>query len=151
MNVARAVAVIPLRDGIDANWVAMCLRSAEVQSLIHGWATTTVQATLNLRDVRRLPILLAPEPDRSDITRAIRLLDEKIEQNRRTGAKLQGLARAVFKAWFVDFEPVKARPPGATSFPGMPPATFAALPTRFIDSDLGPCRKAGRCAGSKTC
>jgi len=136
-NVARAVAVIPLRDGIDADWVAMCLRSAEVQSLMHGWATTTVQATLNLRDVRRLPILLAPEPDRSDITRAVRLLDDKIEQNRRTGAKLEGLARAVFKAWFVDFEPVKAKAAGATAFPGMPPETFAALPTRFIDSALG--------------
>src|SRR5690606_8695203 len=108
------------------------------QSLMRGWATTTVQATLNLRDVRRLPILLAPEPDRSEITRVVKQLDDKIEHNRRTGRKLEALARAVFKAWFVDFEPVKAKAAGATAFPGMPAATFAALPTRLTDSPLGP-------------
>src|SRR5690606_22624274 len=48
------------------------------------------------------------------------------------------LARAMFKAWFVDFEPVHAKAAGATSFPGMPPETFAALPTRFTNSELGP-------------
>ncbi|MEZ6141502.1 MAG: hypothetical protein R3B84_13095 [Zavarzinella sp.] len=137
-NVARAVAVIPLRDGIDPNWVAMCLGSSELQSLMRGWATTTVQATLNLRDVRRLPILLAPEPNRSEITRVVKHLDDKIEQNRKTGKKLEELARAVFKAWFVDFEPVKAKAAGATSFPGMPAETFATLPTQFVDSPLGP-------------
>src|SRR5690606_24044123 len=95
-------------------------------------------ATLNLRDVRRLPILLAPEPDRSNITRAVKQLDDKIEQNRRTGRKLEALARAVFKAWFVDFEPVKAKAAGAAAFPGMPADTFAALPPRLVDSELGP-------------
>jgi len=44
----------------------------------------------------------------------------------------------VFKAWFVDFEPVKAKAAGATAFPGMPPETFATLPTRLTNSDLGP-------------
>jgi type I restriction enzyme S subunit len=43
----------------------------------------------------------------------------------------------VFKAWFVDFEPVKAKAAGATAFPGMPPETFATLPTRLVDSELG--------------
>ncbi len=76
--------------------------------------------------------------EQKQIAAVLGSLDDKIEQNRRTGAKLEGLARAVFKAWFVDFEPVKAKAAGATSFPGMPPATFAALPTRFVDSDLGP-------------
>jgi type I restriction enzyme, S subunit len=137
-NVARAVAVIPLKADIDPRWVAMCLRSAGVQDLMRAWATTTVQATLNLRDVRRLPILLAPQPDRGNITRAITEIDEKIEQNRRTGRALEGFARAVFKAWFVDFEPVKAKAAGAAGFPGMPPAAFAALPARFTGSPLGP-------------
>lgn len=68
----------------------------------------------------------------------LRSLDDKIEQNRRTGRKLEELARAVFKAWFVDFEPVKAKAAGATAFPGMPAETFAALPTRLTDSALGP-------------
>ncbi|HYE32906.1 MAG TPA: restriction endonuclease subunit S [Methylomirabilota bacterium] len=137
-NVARAVAVIPPRADIDPHWLAMCLRSGDIQSLIRAWATTTVQATLNLRDVRRLPILIAPEPDRSSITQAIKQLEAKIEQNRRSGRALENLARATFKAWFVDFEPVKAKAAGQTSFRGMPPAAFAALPDRFTNSPLGP-------------
>jgi type I restriction enzyme S subunit len=65
-------------------------------------------------------------------------INDKIEQNRRTGRKLEELARATFKAWFVDFEPVQAKAAGQTSFPGMPPAAFAALPNRLTDSSLGP-------------
>ena len=137
-NVARAVAVIPLKANIDPYWVAMCLRSADVQALVRAWATTTVQATLNLRDVRRLPVLLAPEPDRTNITRAIRQFDDKLEQNRRTGRALEGLAQATFKAWFVDFEPIKAKAAGAAGYPGMPHAAFAALPGRLTDSRVGP-------------
>lgn len=65
-------------------------------------------------------------------------LDDKIEQNRRTARALERLARAIFRAWFVDFEPVKARQAGAASFPSMPESVFDALPTRFTDSELGP-------------
>lgn len=137
-NVARAVSVIPLKSGIDPRWITYCLRSSEVQGLMRAWATTTVQATLNLRDVRRLPILLPPEPLRSAMTDAVGFIDDKIEHNRRTAQALERLARAIFRAWFVDFEPVKAKAAGATAFPSMPQAVFDALPTRFIDSEIGP-------------
>ncbi|QKK08440.1 MAG: restriction endonuclease subunit S [Planctomycetota bacterium] len=65
-------------------------------------------------------------------------LDDKIEQNRRTARVLERLARAIFKAWFVDFEPVKAKAAGAASFPSMPQPTFDALPTTFTTTDHGP-------------
>ena len=65
-------------------------------------------------------------------------LDDKIEQNRRTVRGLERLARAIFRAWFVDFEPVKAKAAGAASFPSMPQAIFDALPTHFIDTKIGP-------------
>ncbi len=65
-------------------------------------------------------------------------LDDKIEQNRRTAQALEQLARAIFRAWFVDFEPVKAKAEGATAFPSMPQPVFDALPTGFVDSDIGP-------------
>jgi type I restriction enzyme S subunit len=51
---------------------------------------------------------------------------------------LERLARAIFRAWFVDFEPVHAKAAGATSFPSMPQSVFDSLPTRFTDSELGP-------------
>lgn len=85
-----------------------------------------------------IDLKVPPENVQNAIANVLGSLDDKIEQNRRTGAKLEELARAVFKAWFVDFEPVKAKAAGATAFPGMPPETFATLPTRLIDSPLGP-------------
>ena len=137
-NVARAIGVIPLATGTDPRWVALCLRSSAVQALMRAWATTTVQATLNLREVRRLPILMPPEGLRARITETVGALDDKIEQNRRTAQALERLARAIFRAWFVDFEPVKAKVAGATAFPSTPQPVFDALPTRFVDSAVGP-------------
>ena len=153
-NAARALAVVRLANPSDAAFVRLCLISPPIRHLMRVWCNTTVQATLNLKDLRLLPIPWPPAGDRAAMVRVLRSLDDKIEQNRRTGAKLEGLARAVFKAWFVDFEPVKAKAAGGTgfqpvmggkqrqdaaaTFPGMPPETFAALPTRLEDSELGP-------------
>ena len=79
-----------------------------------------------------------PIPKQRAIAGVLGALDDKIEQNRRTAHALEQLTRVVFRAWFVDFEPVKAKAGGATSFPSMPQAVFDALPTRFVDSEIGP-------------
>jgi type I restriction enzyme S subunit len=137
-NVARAIGVIPLKPGVAPRWVAYCLRSAPVQALMRAWATTTVQATLNLRDVRQIPILLAPEPLRAAIMHVVDSLDDKIDTNRRTAQALERLAQTVFGTWFMNFEPVKAKAAGAATFPSMSQEIFDALPARFADSDVGP-------------
>jgi type I restriction enzyme, S subunit len=95
-----------------------------------------IQRPLNTLREAALPV--PPVPVQAQIVGVLGSLDDKIEQNRRTGRKLEGLARAVFKAWFVDFEPVKAKAAGATGFPGMPAATFATLPKRLVNSEFGP-------------
>ncbi len=136
-NVARAVAVIPIRQGFDPRWITACLRSAPLQHLIHTWATTTVQATFNLRDVRRLPIVIPPDSTREWMISTLGSLDDKIELNRRMNGLLEGMARATFRAWFIDFEPVRAKADGASSFPGMPQAAFDDLPTTFVNSEIG--------------
>jgi len=91
-----------------------------------------------LTTLREATLPVPPVTVQEQIVGVLGALDDKIEQNRRTGRALEGLARAVFKAWFVDFEPVKAKAAGQTSFPAMPPAAFAALPDRFVASELGP-------------
>jgi type I restriction enzyme S subunit len=93
---------------------------------------------LNNDMLSRLQIVLPDVKIQEEIGYTLRSLDDKIEQNRRTGGALEGLARATFKAWFVDFEPVKAKAAGAAGFPGMPRATFAALPNCLTESSLGP-------------
>lgn len=83
--------------------------------------------------------IVVPMPDEQcAIANILGTLDDKIEQNLRTAQALERLAQAIFRAWFVDFEPIKAKAAGVTSFPSMPQPVFNDLPTRFADFDIGP-------------
>ena len=85
-----------------------------------------------------MEVRLPPIDEQHAIAGVLGALDNKIEQNRQTAGKLERLARAIFRAWFVDFEPVKAKVVGADSFPSMPQHVFDSLPTRFVDSEIAP-------------
>lgn len=93
---------------------------------------------LNRNHLHMAPVTIPDLDTQRAIAAVLGSLDDKIEQNRRTARALERLARAIFRAWFVDFEPVKAKAAGAASFPSMPQPIFDALPTTFTNSDLGP-------------
>ena len=129
-NVARAVGVIPVRKDPGSLWVSICLRSAFIQHCIRTWATTTVQATFNLRDLAKLPIPIPPADTRESIAAVLGALDDKIELNRRMNATLEAMARALFQSWFVDFDPVRAKLDGRQPV-GLDPGTAALFPSHF--------------------
>ena len=135
-NVARAVGVIPVLKDPGSLWVSICLRFTFIQHCIRTWATTTVQATFNLRDLAKLPIPIPPPNTREGIMAVIGALDDKIELNRRMNATLEAMARALFQSWFVDFEPVRAKLDGRKPL-GMDEATAALFPDGFEESLLG--------------
>lgn len=89
-------------------------------------------------DLVKLPVLLPRLQEQKAVAQLLGTLDDKIELNRQMNRTLEAMARAIFKAWFVDFEPVKAKAEGATSFRGMPQEVFDHLPDRFVESELGP-------------
>lgn len=61
---------------------------------------------LALADIRKFRVLLPPLPEQRAIASILGALDDKIELNRRMNATLESLARAIFKSWFVDFDPI---------------------------------------------
>jgi len=134
-NVARAVAVIPVRKEIGAYWVQVALKSPTVRHMIDSRLNTTVQATLNLRDVAQLPIVLPPQGERERIAHILGTLDDKIELNRHMNETLEAMARALFKSWFVDFDPVRAKTERRD--PGLPKPLADLFPDSFEDSELG--------------
>ena len=134
-NTARAVAVIPVRQDVGSYWVKLALRSAKVRHIIDSRLNTTVQATLNLRDVAQLPIVMPPEPERRAIAHILGTLDDKIELNRRMSETLEAMARALFQSWFVDFDSVRAKMEGRD--PGLPRHIADLFPDRLVDSELG--------------
>ena len=135
-NVARAVGVVKPANGIDAKWIAICLRSPLSQHLLGSRANTTVQTTINLKDVRALPIPIPPLDERLQIADFISALDDRIALLRETNATLEAIAQALFKSWFVDFDPVRAKSQGLAPA-GMDEVTAALFPDSFGESALG--------------
>ncbi|MFV3408900.1 restriction endonuclease subunit S [Bdellovibrio bacteriovorus] len=135
-NTARAVGVIPIKKEYDNRWVALCLRSKYAQHLMQMWANTTVQATLNLKDVTQLPIPIPPKEHAKYLADKASLLDSKILLNNQINETLESMAKAIFKEWFIDFGPVKAKAEGKKPF-GMNDETAALFPDSFEESELG--------------
>jgi type I restriction enzyme S subunit len=105
---------------------------------VTGAGVGSVRVRIYYNELSRLPLVLPPLYEQRAIADVLGALDDKIEQNRRTARALERMARAMFRAWFVNFEPVKAKAAGAAAFPSMPQPVFDALPTRFVDSAIGP-------------
>ena len=126
------VATPKLRN--DLRFLFYLLGSLELRRTAIGSAQPLMTQG-GLKIVRtKVPVLA----EQKAIAGVLGALDDKIESNRRTSQALERVARAIFRAWFVDFEPVKAKAAGARSFPGMPQEAFDYLPTRLVASELGP-------------
>ena len=139
-NTARAVGVIPVKKEYNNNWVSLCLRSKYAQHLMQMWANTTVQATLNLKDVAQLPIPMPPKGQVELISAQAILFDDKILLNNQINETLESMVKAIFKEWFIDFGPVKSKAEGKKPF-GMDDKTASLFPDNFQDSELGPVPK----------
>jgi type I restriction enzyme S subunit len=140
-NTARAVAVLPVLDEPGPRWVQYALQTGPAREYIQTRLNTTVQATLNLGDVTTLPIPMPPREARERSLRILGALDDKIELNRKMNATLEAMARALFKSWFVDFDPVRAKAEGRVPS-GMDAETAKLFPSAFVDSELGPIPRA---------
>ena len=90
---------------------------------------------LNSDELRALDFSLPPLAEQRAIARVLGALDDKIELNRRMSETLEEMARALFRSWFVDFDPVRAKAEGRPS--GLPPDLDALFPASFEASGLG--------------
>lgn len=106
------------------------------ETYIKNFATGTAATTITKQAVRDLQIVLPPLPEQKAIAHILGTLDDKIELNREMNRTLEGMARAIFKSWFVDFDPVRAKMEGRLPA-GMDAATAELFPSEFEDSVLG--------------
>lgn len=145
-NAARALAVVRLRNPEDARYLTYALSAPSVQNTIKNWCNTTVQATLNLKEIRALPVPWPEQRIRETIAATIGSFADKIVLNRRMSETLEAMAQVIFRDWFVDFGPVRRKMAGATDpvaiMGGLTPdpiraAELAALfPDALGDDDL---------------
>ena len=134
-NVSRDVGVIALNETVDHRYVDFCLKSR----IAVEWLTSRLQGSvtqkINLGILRELPVPTPALEEQRAIAHILGTLDDKIELNRRMNETLEAIARAIFKSWFVDFDPVRAKTEGRD--PGLPSHIAALFPDRLVDSELG--------------
>jgi type I restriction enzyme S subunit len=88
-----------------------------------------------LSSLKRIPLEVPPLGEQKAIAHILGTLDDKIELNRKTNETLEAMAKALFKSWFVDFDPVRAKAEGRPT--GLPDEISDLFPDSFEDSELG--------------
>lgn len=97
----------------------------------------TAQPFISQGDARDLRIAVPSLDEQRAIAGVLGALDDKIELNRQMSQTLEAMAQAIFKSWFVDFDPIVAKATGRRPF-GTDEKTGAVFPHRFVESDFGP-------------
>ncbi|HPY71547.1 MAG TPA: restriction endonuclease subunit S [Planctomycetota bacterium] len=126
-NAIRATA----RDGNDPRFLFYLLSTLSLNS----WRAGSGQPLLNQDILSRIPASVPEPEEQRAIAHILGTLDDKIELNRRMSETLEAMARALFKSWFVDFDPVRAKAEGRD--PGLPKPLADLFPARLVDSELG--------------
>ncbi|MDI6697992.1 MAG: restriction endonuclease subunit S [Candidatus Saccharicenans sp.] len=138
--IGRGLAIIRPHENADSRFIEFVLCSFESNwHAIEGSGSVFGNATKE--DLETLEIPWPDVKERRAIAHILGTLDDKIELNRRTCETLEQIARGLFKSWFVDFEPVRAKMSGrwkkGQSLPGLPAHLWDLFPDRLLDSELG--------------
>ena len=122
---------------LDTRWAYYQLLTQDINGMDSGSAIPSTSR----EDFYGLPVDVPPLPEQRAIAHILGTLDDKIELNRRMNETLEEMARALFKSWFVNFDPVRAKMEGrwqcGESLPGLPADLYDLFPDRMVASELG--------------
>ena len=138
-KVALGQRLITLRgkpELLNNTYLKFAMQAAFVQNQLNARTTGTTVLGISQRELRKVEIPLPPLQEQHRIAHILGTLDEKIELNRQMNETLEVTARAIFKSWFVDFDPVKAKMDGRKPL-CLDTETAALFPSAFQDSSLG--------------
>lgn len=116
--------------GANARFVAYFLTRLDFQAYTDKAAVPGI----NRNDLHRAEVLWPPREEQDRIAHLLGVIDDKVELNLCTAATLEKMAQALFKSWFVDFDPVRSKAEGHST--GLPDATTALFPDRFDEDGL---------------
>lgn len=121
------------KNQINVKWAYYCLLTYDINRMDSGSAIPSTSRD----EFYKLSVKIPSLAEQSSIANFLSALDDRIALLRETNATLESIAQAIFKSWFIDFDPVKARQQGEEP-QGMNAATAALFPDTFQDSELGP-------------
>ena len=123
------------KNGVDSRYASYYLGHPDVQDWIVRHAHGATMPNLNTSILSECPFVIPSRSEQRAIAQILGTLDDKIELNRRMNETLEAVARALFKDWFVDFGPVRAKAEGRG--PVLPQSLADLFPARLVHSDLG--------------
>ncbi|MDE2933843.1 MAG: restriction endonuclease subunit S [Chloroflexota bacterium] len=122
---------------LDIKWAYYQLLTQNINGMDSGSAIPSTSRD----DFYSLPVDVPPLEEQRAIAHVLGTLDDRIELNRRMNETLEAMARALFRSWFVDYEPVRAKMEGrwrpGESLPGLPAHLHPLFPERLVPSELG--------------
>ncbi|MCD6329967.1 MAG: restriction endonuclease subunit S [Candidatus Cloacimonetes bacterium] len=123
-------------DITDSLFVYYLTRWDEVRNYaISQMSGTSGRQRVPNESLDHLEISIPPITEQKAIAHVLGTLDDKIELNRRMNETLESITQAIFKSWFVDFDPVRAKAEGRDT--GLPKEIAALFPDSFEESELG--------------
>jgi type I restriction enzyme S subunit len=128
---------------LDNRFLAYFINSLAVQH-IAAHCVGAVQQHFNVGSARKIQINLPPVAEQRKITDTLGSLDDRITLLRETNTTLEAIAQALFKSWFVDFDPVRAKAEGREP-EGVPPEVVDLFPDELVGSELGMIPKGWSC------
>ena len=126
----------PKQDKLDARYLKYLLLEPNYKNFLLTLASAG--ATRNALTKGMVEELEIPQVDvtyQKAIAHILGTLDEKIELNQKMNQTLEDIAKAIFKSWFVDFDPVRAKAEGRPT--GLPPDVSDLFPDELVDSEIG--------------
>ena len=132
----KNIGLFKTKSETDGKWLYYYFRSKAAQNSIREQSRGTTQQYIPLAALRDFPVLVTDDlEERKAIAHILGTLDDKIELNHRMNETLEAMARALFKSWFVDFDPVRAKMECRDT--GWPKDIADLFPDRFEESELG--------------
>ncbi|NPV81562.1 MAG: restriction endonuclease subunit S [Firmicutes bacterium] len=128
--------VVRPKPGIDARFLFYLMASQDFVDAANRGSEGTRMPRAKWEFVTRFMCRIPPHAEQQAIACILGALDDKIELNRRMNQVLEAMARAIFKSWFIDFDPVRAKAAGRQPA-GLAPHIAELFPDSFEESQIG--------------
>lgn len=143
--IASSLVIIRGSDRADIKYVRYFLESTEGKSASLSLDNGSVQPNVSVRELSAVKIPLPTMDVQRELVGTLGSLDDRIDNLRATNAALEAIAQAIFKSWFIDFDPVRAKMEGPEP-EGMDADTAALFPSELEESELGLIPKGWSCS-----
>jgi type I restriction enzyme S subunit len=148
--IASSLVILRASDAALLRYLRCVLSSAAGLSALASLNNGSVQGNISVASLTHIEVPLPPRQQMEAVALLTGTLGDRIDLLRHTNATLESIAQALFKSWFIDFDPVRAKAEGREP-EGMDAATAALFPTEFEESALGLIPKGWRVVSLKDC